>query len=206
MLAEKLDEDDVPGGRPQFLLAKLHLVAGRDDDARAAYLRAIEADRSLANRDFESRLGLREQPRESIAFEDVGGMEAIKEEIRMKTIHPLAHPELFRVTAKESAVACSCTARRVAARRILRAPPLVRSRAPFSVGLNDVLDMWVGSSEQNLHRVFEDARHIAPAVLFFDEVDALGAKRSDMRMSAGRHVINQFLAEFDGADATMTAW
>jgi SpoVK/Ycf46/Vps4 family AAA+-type ATPase len=58
--------------------------------------------------------------------------------------------------------------------------------------------MWVGNSEKNLHEIFELARRNAPCVLFFDEVDAIGASRSDLRQSAMRHVINQFLAELDG--------
>ncbi len=46
--------------------------------------------------------------------------------------------------------------------------------------------------------MFEQARRNAPCVLFFDEVDALGASRSDMRKSSGRQLINQFLSELDG--------
>ena len=61
--------------------------------------------------------------------------------------------------------------------------------------------MWIGSSERNLHAFFEQARRKKPCVLFFDEVDALAASRSDMRASAGRHLINQFLAEMDGINA-----
>ena len=68
----------------------------------------------------------------------------------------------------------------------------------LSVGISDVLDMWIGSSEKNLHELFEQARRNKPCVLFFDEVDALGASRADMRHSGGRHLINQFLAELDG--------
>jgi SpoVK/Ycf46/Vps4 family AAA+-type ATPase len=68
----------------------------------------------------------------------------------------------------------------------------------LSIGINDVLEMWIGSSERNLHALFEQARRNKPCVLFFDEVDALAASRSDMRASAGRHLINQFLAEMDG--------
>ena len=71
----------------------------------------------------------------------------------------------------------------------------------LSVGISDVLDMWIGKSEQNLHGVFETARRGKPCVLFFDEVDALGASRSDMRHSAGRNLINQFLSELDGVEA-----
>ena len=70
------------------------------------------------------------------------------------------------------------------------------------MGLHDVLDMWLGQSEQNLHRLFMEARTHAPCVLFFDEVDALGASRVDMRRSSSRQLINQFLSELDGIDAT----
>ncbi|MDA1044629.1 MAG: ATP-binding protein, partial [Verrucomicrobia bacterium] len=56
----------------------------------------------------------------------------------------------------------------------------------------------IGRSEQRLHEIFEFARKNAPTVLFFDEVDALAADRKDMRTSAGRTLINQFLAEMDG--------
>jgi transitional endoplasmic reticulum ATPase len=58
--------------------------------------------------------------------------------------------------------------------------------------------MWLGQSERNLHGIFEQARTKKPCVLFFDEVDALGAKRTDLRTSAVRQIINQFLAELDG--------
>jgi len=61
--------------------------------------------------------------------------------------------------------------------------------------------MWIGQSEKNLHAVFEQARAHRPCVLFFDEVDALGASRGDMKHSAGRQTINQFLAELDGLQA-----
>jgi SpoVK/Ycf46/Vps4 family AAA+-type ATPase len=68
----------------------------------------------------------------------------------------------------------------------------------ISLGLHDILDMWIGSSEKNLHEIFQAARKNTPCVLFIDEVDALGASRSDMRQSAMRQIINQFLAELDG--------
>jgi SpoVK/Ycf46/Vps4 family AAA+-type ATPase len=57
--------------------------------------------------------------------------------------------------------------------------------------------MWIGNSEKNLHGIFELARRNTPCVLFFDEVDAMGASRSDLKGSAMRHVINQFLLEMD---------
>src|SRR5438477_10971954 len=67
----------------------------------------------------------------------------------------------------------------------------------LSVGLSDVLDMWLGNSERNLHEIFETARRNRPCVLFFDEIDALGRKRSLMREGGARTVVNQLLADMD---------
>lgn len=71
----------------------------------------------------------------------------------------------------------------------------------ISIGISDVLDMWTGSSERNLHEIFMTARRQAPCVLFFDEVDALGQRRSQLRSSAMRTTVNQFLQELDSVDA-----
>ena len=137
--------------------------------------------------------------RPEVTFQDVGGMEALKEEIRRKLIYPMQKPELYAAYGK-----------RAGGGLLLYGPPgcgkthLARATAGevdagfLAIGLHDVLDMWIGESEKRLHGVFETARELAPCVLFFDEVDALGASRSDLRQSGGRHVINQFLSELDG--------
>ncbi len=137
--------------------------------------------------------------RPQVSFVDVGGMDELKEEIRLKIIHPLAHPDLYRAYGKT-----------IGGGILLYGPPgcgkthLARATAGeidagfLSVGIHDVLEMWLGNSERNLRALFEQARNNAPCVLFFDEVDALAASRTDMRGSAGRQLINQFLAELDG--------
>src|SRR5262249_47570981 len=66
------------------------------------------------------------------------------------------------------------------------------------VSLADVLDMFVGQSERNLRDVFELARRSRPCVIFLDEIDAIGQKRSQMRNSAARGTVNQLLSEMDG--------
>lgn len=138
--------------------------------------------------------------RPKLSFADVGGMDDVKDEISMKVIQPLAHPELFAAYGKK-----------VGGGVLLYGPPgcgkthLARAtageaKASFqAVGIHDVLQMWIGQSERNLHAIFEGARRRKPCVLFFDEVDALGAKRADMANAAGRQSINQFLSELDGA-------
>ncbi len=144
---------------------------------------------------------LMEKP--DINFSNVGGMEKIKQEISMKIIKPLQHPEMYKAYGKKAGGGI-----------LLYGPPgcgktyLARATAGeinanfINMGLHDILDMWIGNSEKNLHEVFETARYHSPCVLFIDEVDALGASRSDLKQSAMRHTINQFLAEMDGINTS----
>ncbi len=144
-----------------------------------------------------------ELERPKISFDDVGGMDAVKDEIRMKIIHPLTHPEIYAAYGKNigggilmyGPPGCGKT-------HLARATAGEVQAAFISVGIHDVLDMWIGNSEKQLHELFEQARRNTPCVLFFDEVDALGASRSDMKTSGGRHLINQFLSELDGVDVS----
>jgi SpoVK/Ycf46/Vps4 family AAA+-type ATPase len=68
----------------------------------------------------------------------------------------------------------------------------------LSVSLADILDMYLGQSERNLQELFRQARRNAPCVVFLDEVDAIGQKRSHLRNSASRGSVNQLLTEMDG--------
>lgn len=208
--------------------ARLLLADNELESARAAYRRALDADPALADEELSTRLGVSaagwrdENERERLpagdmpppyraqkdferpqhGFEHVGGMEDVKQQIRRKIIQPLLHPEIYQAYGKK-----------VGGGILLYGPPgcgkthIARATAGevkagfISVGISDVLNMWIGESEKNLHALFEQARENAPCVLFFDEVDALGASRTDMRQSAGRNLINQFLSELDGISA-----
>ena len=199
-------------------------------NAVAQYKLALEADPELAEEELSQQLGVgpeaadgdvfegrlrdtwqeagtspleRELERPQLQFRDVGGMEALKEEIGLKIIYPLQHPEIYKAYGKP-----------IGGGILLYGPPgcgktyLARATAGeiqasfLAIGINDVLDMWIGNSERNLHEIFEQARGHRPCVLFFDEVDALGGRRTDMHGGAGRNVINQFLAEMDGVQSS----
>ena len=138
----------------------------------------------------------------TINFTSVGGMDSVKEEISLKIIQPMLHPELYEAYGKSAGGGILLYGPPGCGKTHLAKATAGEVRANFiSVGLDEILDMFIGNSERNLHEMFEVARRNTPCVLFFDEVDALGAKRSDMRQSAGRHLINQFLAELDGINA-----
>ena len=135
----------------------------------------------------------------SLTFADIGGMEMVKEEIRMKIIHPLKNPELFRAYGKKIGGGVLLYGPPGCGKTLLSRATAGEIKASFlSVGIHQILDLYLGNSEKNLHQLFDLARSHAPAVLFFDEVDALAADRNDMKRSAGRTLINQFLAELDG--------
>lgn len=141
--------------------------------------------------------------RPAVNFDHVGGMDAVKDEIRIKIILPLEQPELFKAYGKQAGGGILMYGPPGCGKTFLARATAGQVKAGFlAVGISDVLDMWIGNSEKNLHELFEQARRNRPCVLFFDEVDALGASRADMRHSGGRHLINQFLAELDGVDSS----
>ena len=144
-----------------------------------------------------------EPERPTIAFADVGGMERVKEEVRMKIILPLQQPELFQAYGKKIGGGILMYGPPGCGKTFLARATAGEVKAGFlAVGISDVLDMWIGQSEKNLHVLFEQARAHRPCVLFFDEVDALGANRTDMLKSGGRQIINQFLSELDGVSSS----
>lgn len=215
-----------------IVLARLLLRSGEPDRAADAYRKAVLSDPTVADHELADQLeanepdahdpdedtplggrvpagqmdfpdNVAETERPKIKFADVGGMEHVKEEIRLKIIYPLQHADLYKAYGKT-----------IGGGMLLYGPPgcgktfLARATAGevqavfVSVGLHDLLNMWFGNTEKNLHKVFDQARRTRPSVLFFDEVDAIAASRADFKTSTVRPVINQFLSELDGVNAS----
>lgn len=138
-----------------------------------------------------------------VRLADVGGMAEVKARLEASLLAPLRNPDLVRLYGKSlrgglllyGPPGCGKTfvARAVAGEMGARF---------LSVGLADVLDMYVGQSERNVAQIFDVARRNAPCVVFLDEVDALGHKRVQMRNSAARGTVNQLLTEMDGVNAS----
>jgi ATP-dependent 26S proteasome regulatory subunit len=231
VIIESLLEQSDPPPAAYIWHAKLLIRAGEPQRAAYQYRQGIELDPTVADADLARELGISttadydedevvdgrvrqragdspssfeaDVERPKTTFHDVGGMDPVKEEIRMKIILPLEHPEMFQAYGKKVGGGILMYGPPGCGKTFLARATAGEVKAAFlSIGISDVLDMWIGSSEKNLHELFEQARRNRPCVLFFDEVDALGASRADMRHSGGRHLINQFLAELDGVDAS----
>jgi len=130
-------------------------------------------------------------------FEKVGGMKELKEEIHIGIIYPFQKPELYAKYGKK-----------IGGGMLLYGPPgcgktfIARATAGeidaefISVGIEEVLDMYIGQSEKNIHQLFTQAREMSPTVMFFDEVDALSSDR--LKNNNRSSLVNQFLTEMDG--------
>jgi AAA+ superfamily predicted ATPase len=219
-----------PQDGPSLVAAARSLFEiGRYDEALQRYEAAVAADLRLADAALKERIlkagvdprarlrlvagGPEPAPSSSsgggealpdagapVSFADVGGLDDLKEKIRLRVIYPLKRPELYAAYGK-----------RVGGGLLFYGPPgcgkthLARATAGeaglhfIGVGIDEVLDMWLGQSEKRLAELFRSARAKAPCVLFFDEVDALGGRRSNLRHESYRTLVTQFLSELDGA-------
>ncbi|GAB2548790.1 ATP-binding protein [Leucobacter ruminantium] len=149
--------------------------------------------------DAEDSSSIAEVSRETLRLSDVGGLIEVKRRIHETFLDPIAHPEIAKAFKKS-----------LGGGLLLYGPPgcgktyLARAIAGelgasfISVTLADVLSKWLGESEGNIHKTFAEARQKAPAVLFLDEVDAVGGKRSSQNSQSLRNIVNQLLMEMDG--------
>jgi transitional endoplasmic reticulum ATPase len=142
---------------------------------------------------------IKEKP--TVKFTDVAGLDSVKEDIRLKMIYPLEHPEL----AKKFGV-------RLGGGILLYGPPgtgktmLAKATAAevdatfFRVSAADLLSKWVGEAEQNIKKLFDAAAGEQRAIVFLDEIEALIPARRDEGTSVMQRVVPQILQGMEGFD------
>ncbi len=137
----------------------------------------------------------------SIFLTDVHGMDDVKKRLEVAFLGPLRNPKLRGLYGKSLRGGLLLYGPPGCGKTFIAKAVAGEMGAKFiSLSIVDVLNMYVGNSEQNLHQIFETARRNAPCVLFLDEIDALGHKRSSVNSSTMRTLGNQLLAELDGVD------
>ena len=138
-------------------------------------------------------------PEERIRFSSIVGMDDLKKTIRIKIIEPFVNPGMFQRFRKQAGGGILLYGPPGCGKTMIARAVANECNAEFiSVGISDVLNMWMGESERNLASIFAKARAQAPCVLFFDELDALAYSRSKANSEHTRTIVNEFLAQLDG--------
>jgi len=172
--------------------------SGRGAAEREPLEEAMDAILEIDPEDDPDPEDVFEIERPETRLQDVAGLQEVKRRLEVSFLGPLRSPELRAMYRKS-----------LRGGLLLFGPPgcgktfIARALAGelgakfISIGLADVVDAWFGTSEKRLQKLFDTARRNAPCVLFFDEIDALGHKRSQLRGSGGRNIVNQLLSEMD---------
>ena len=174
---------------------------GFDWKAAESEVKDIAPEPMLVERDAgaEPEVGAWDVERATVRLADVGGMREVKERIVVSFLAPMQNPKMRKLYGKSLRGGILLYGPPGCGKTFIGRAIAGEMGAQFiNVGLADVLDMYIGQSERNLHELFQIARRNAPVVIFLDEVDALGQKRSLTRHSAMRGTVNQLLAELDG--------
>ncbi len=138
-----------------------------------------------------------------VRWADVGGLDNVKEELRQAVEWPLKYADLFRETNTQAPKGILLHGQPGTGKTLLAKAVANESGVNFiSVKGPSLISKYVGESERAIREVFKKARQASPAILFFDEIDSIVARRGSSSADSGvtERVISQFLAEMDGIE------
>ncbi|MEM4662704.1 MAG: CDC48 family AAA ATPase [Candidatus Diapherotrites archaeon] len=137
-----------------------------------------------------------------VKWSDIGGLEKVKEELKRAVEWPLKYPELFKEMGIKPAKGVMLYGPPGCGKTLLAKAVATESEANFiAIKGPELLSMYVGESERGIRKIFRKARQVAPAIVFFDEIDAIAAERNTyLDSGVGNRVLNQLLTELDGTE------
>jgi transitional endoplasmic reticulum ATPase len=138
----------------------------------------------------------------NVKWDDIGGLEDVKRELKETVQFPIEHPELYEKFGMSASKGVLMYGPPGCGKTLLAKAIANECQSNFiSIKGPELLTMWFGESEANVRNVFDKARAAAPCVLFFDELDSIAKARGGSQGDAGGagdRVINQILTEMDG--------
>ncbi len=139
-----------------------------------------------------------------INWEDVGGLEDIKSELREAVEWPLKYPKLFEKAGIRPLNGILLFGPPGCGKTLLAKAVANESRSNFiTVKGPEIFSKWVGESEKTVREIFRKARQASPSIIYFDEIDAITAARISYEGSGSgvtSSVVNQILVEMDGLE------
>ena len=138
-----------------------------------------------------------------VTWDDVGGLEEIKQQLREAVEWPLTQPEVFKRMGIEAPRGILLYGPPGTGKTLLAKAVAHESKANFiSIKGPEVLSKWVGESEKAVRELFKKARQVAPTIVLLDEIDSIAPKRG---VYSGSHVtesvVNQILTSMDGLES-----
>jgi transitional endoplasmic reticulum ATPase len=182
-----LEKDDEV---PAELLAELKITKNDFDDA-------LKTVRPSAMREV-----LVETP--NVKWEDVGGIESAKQELKEAVEWPLKYQSSFERMGIKPPKGLLLYGPPGTGKTMLAKAVAKESESNFiQIKGPELLSMWVGKSEEGVRKIFEKARQVSPCVVFFDEIDSLAGRRGmdHSGNNVTERVLNQMLAEMDGIES-----
>jgi peroxin-6 len=174
----------------------IHLAGG----PQATTLTKPDFDTAVdaARKNFADAIGAPKIP--NVTWDDVGGLNNVKDAVKETIQLPLERPELFAKGMKKRSGILFYGPPGTGKTLLAKAIATEYSLNFFSVKGPELLNMYIGESEANVRRVFQRARDARPCVVFFDELDSVAPKRGNQGDSGGvmDRIVSQLLAELDG--------
>ena len=135
-----------------------------------------------------------------VKWEEIGGLEEVKQELREAVEWPLKYPEAFKRLGIRPPKGILLFGPPGTGKTLLAKAAATESQANFiAVRGPEILSKWVGESEKAIREIFRRARQAAPAIIFFDEIDAIAPMRGLAHDSGvTERIVSQLLSEFDG--------
>lgn len=148
--------------------------------------------------DTETRWEAVENP--DITFDDIAGLDGVKDLLRKKVLYPRAYPEYYKkfniqLSGGILMYGLPGTGKTMMAKAIASE---ITGCKFYSVNCSDIVSKWVGESERNIKNLFETARNDKFAVIFFDEFESIGAKRTEDDSNRVNRVVTELLAQMQG--------
>lgn len=134
-----------------------------------------------------------------VKWSDIGGLEDVKQELRESIEWPMRYPHVFEKMGIEPPKGILLFGPPGTGKTLLAKAVATESGANFiAVRGPEVLSKWVGESEKAIRQIFRRARMVAPAIVFFDEIDSIAAVRGSDPSGVIDRIVNQLLTELDG--------